>query len=380
MSRARQITARELIDWQIELLGFWLSETGQNFGDYFLRDEAQRWGNYKEVVHLKGLLAYLAAQPLYTAAPYYVTEEITDLIVDAAALRNSMHYRLEPHQLPTDTGFMVFEKQIYMKDIRGDSVGIRAVSWRISRVSTDPETGGVVDLDRHPNASGVEVHFYTDMYAPDVREKDTIYKQTYEQTGKWPKPITRFLLLSHKGLPFGEFDYTANPEQADSVDTLVHAEEESVVLSPELAKAVQSGELEMNEELASKIKESNPTAFFPYDLFVAALLVMNQKVTGISGLSADRAVRRRAERAGLTIPNSINIVTLRRLADRGKIFPDEEEERDANWSHRWWVRGHWRYQYYPSRGTHEWIYIDPYIKGPENKPIVPKPDVFFLER
>lgn len=379
MSRNRQITAREIIDWQIELLGFWLSKNGKDYGDYFLQDEAEKWGTYQEVAHVPGLLAHLSAAPLYTAAPYYVTEEITDLILDAATLRNSMRYDLQPHHLLTDTGFLVFEKQIYMTDINGNKVGVRAITWKLTRVSTDPNAGGIVDLDKHSSAPGVSVSFYTDMYAPDIREKDSIYQELYEKYGKWPTPMHRFLLLSHKGMPFGEYDYTKNPELADNIESLFSTEDR-VPLSPELAERLRSGQVQMDHELATKIKEDNPGAFFPYDLFVAALLVMNQKVTGISGITADRAVMRRAKRAGMTIPNSLNIITLRRLVDRGKIFPDEEEERDVNWSHRWWVRGHWRHQYYPSRGTHEWIYIDPYIKGPETKPIVPKPDVFFLER
>lgn len=113
---------------------------------------------------------------------------------------------------------------------------------------------------------------------------------------------------------------------------------------------------------------------------VATILVMNQKVAGIAGANADRAAFKRAQREGITAPNLVNIVTLRKLIDRGKIFPGEAEERDVTWSHRWWVKGHWRWQYYPSRNTHEWIYIDPYPKGPEHLELITKPDIYFLER
>lgn len=37
--------------------------------------------------------------------------------------------------------------------------------------------------------------------------------------------------------------------------------------------------------------------------------------------------------------------------------------------HRWMVRGHWRKQWYPSRGAHVPIWISPHIKGPEGAPV-----------
>jgi hypothetical protein len=37
--------------------------------------------------------------------------------------------------------------------------------------------------------------------------------------------------------------------------------------------------------------------------------------------------------------------------------------------HRWMVRGHWRRQWYPSRGAHIPLWIAPHIKGPEDAPI-----------
>lgn len=392
-TRQRQITARELIDWQIELLGFWLSETGKKFGDTFMEDEAEKWGTQKEVSGKHGLLAHIVSRPLYTAAPYYVTEEVTDLIVQAAKLRNSMHYKLEMHQLPTDAGFLVFEKQIYMRDIRGMHVGIRAMTWKIERVSTDPSVGGIIDLDQHQNAAGVSVAFYTDTYVPDLLEHDTSFAQAAEylrrdhgvdytdaQAEIMIRGLTRFSLLAHKGLPFGEHDHVESPEYSDDIDVILRPDdvELDIELSDEFAAKYYSGEVKMTAEIAEKLRES--MAFFPHDLFVAAVLVMNQKVTGISGMHADRAVMRRAQRAGITIPTSVNIISLRRLVEQGRIFPDESDLSDPRWSHRWWTRGHWRQQWYPSLGMHQWIYIDPFVKGPADKPIIEKPDVFFMER
>lgn len=48
---------------------------------------------------------------------------------------------------------------------------------------------------------------------------------------------------------------------------------------------------------------------------------------------------------------------------------------DRSYSHRWLVSGHWRNQYLPSRGTHRLQWIAPYVKGPEDKPLVVKETV-----
>ncbi|MGA2669837.1 MAG: hypothetical protein ABSF21_00215 [Dehalococcoidia bacterium] len=65
----------------------------------------------------------------------------------------------------------------------------------------------------------------------------------------------------------------------------------------------------------------------------------------------------------------INIITL-----RPKTTVLSGEHRDVDWQYRWLVRGHWRQQWYRSDNTHRAIWITPYIKGPENKPLK-KPSV-----
>jgi hypothetical protein len=42
------------------------------------------------------------------------------------------------------------------------------------------------------------------------------------------------------------------------------------------------------------------------------------------------------------------------------------------WSHQWLVCGHHRNQYYPSTQEHKLIWVSPYIKGPEDKPLKPR--------
>lgn len=67
---------------------------------------------------------------------------------------------------------------------------------------------------------------------------------------------------------------------------------------------------------------------------------------------------------------TVQVLTLRR-ASRGPHL-EVPPPHGVEWSHRWAVRGHWRNQWYPKLQRHCQIWIEPHIKGPEDKPYVDK--------
>jgi hypothetical protein len=79
----------------------------------------------------------------------------------------------------------------------------------------------------------------------------------------------------------------------------------------------------------------------------------------------------------------IVVFTLRRA--KGKRY--EGEEREVQWTHRWFVSAHWRNQPYVEKDAdgnkvtvYRQILIQPYLKGPDDKPIVYKRRAFELIR
>jgi hypothetical protein len=91
-----------------------------------------------------------------------------------------------------------------------------------------------------------------------------------------------------------------------------------------------------------------------------------------------RHVRRRAERAKVTIPeDGVQVVTLRR---ERRSTAEEGDVSEVDWTHQWIVDGHWRDQWYPSLEAHRPIWIAPYVKGPEDKPLVVKDKVYRFVR
>ena len=51
-------------------------------------------------------------------------------------------------------------------------------------------------------------------------------------------------------------------------------------------------------------------------------------------------------------------------------------EARRDWSHRWLVSGHWRNQWYPSEGVRRPIWIDAFVKGPSDAPLLVRPTVY----
>lgn len=103
-------------------------------------------------------------------------------------------------------------------------------------------------------------------------------------------------------------------------------------------------------------------------IFSACLAFMEQRILVSRQESLPRATRKRAEAAFHHEP-LVRVVELRRR----QAAPAERESSDevGAWSCRWVVSGHWRQQYFPSTDEHRPIFILPYVKGPDDKPLKP---------
>ena len=107
----------------------------------------------------------------------------------------------------------------------------------------------------------------------------------------------------------------------------------------------------------------------------AAFHLMAQRLATTTTHATDRATKRRATKAGQVAPPIIKVITLRRLEQDRATDP---QGREVDWQWRWAVRGHWREQYYPSDGTHKPVFIEAYVKGPEDKPLKPVGQKLFV--
>jgi hypothetical protein len=108
----------------------------------------------------------------------------------------------------------------------------------------------------------------------------------------------------------------------------------------------------------------HPLGTSAYLLLRSALLMMQQPFAAITDATYDRAARRRLEKLGQEPPR-VRVITLRRPKSS-----NDHGDSDREYHHQWIVRGHWRQQYYPSRGVHRPVWIAPHVKGPEGAPML----------
>ncbi len=111
-------------------------------------------------------------------------------------------------------------------------------------------------------------------------------------------------------------------------------------------------------------------------LMIGALLFMQQRILSRSPYLPTRAERRRAQREDHNI-GDLQVVKLRVQDYRQS---GAESNGPVSWNYQWAVRGHWRDQPYPSEGRSRIIWIDQYIKGPEDKPLKNPEKLFAVVR
>lgn len=98
--------------------------------------------------------------------------------------------------------------------------------------------------------------------------------------------------------------------------------------------------------------------------FVSFLCFIRQKCIVEVQERAPRSTRRRLPDDWVPEP-TIRTILLRRYAEES----ERQGHSQVDWRCKWWVQGHWRDQWYSSIKAHMPVYIETYIKGPEDKPL-----------
>jgi hypothetical protein len=107
-------------------------------------------------------------------------------------------------------------------------------------------------------------------------------------------------------------------------------------------------------------------------LFMTAQVFVQQRVASTTRSELPRASARRRERErSKPTESDIQVVQLRRRENQ-TTHASDGVPRSVDWNNRWWVglstAGFWRNQ--PTRDGIRRILIEPYVKGPEDKPLV----------
>jgi hypothetical protein len=256
-----------------------------------------------------------------TADLYWVSAPMTTLARHAAA-------RLPPrtlhaHDLPSQTGFMVFEAPLatYANN-EGREVQIVAVSW-----GPWGGPGGRLDNGRWGSGwwdqGGIWLSFFS--HPAPVLPREAFTSGIADQAALAPlmSTVPPMLPDNEAGWPFGDLPGDQDiPEGTTAVWALITR---------------------------------------------AAWRLMRQPLAAETTQRADRAARRRLARTGQPVPD-VRVIHIRR-AERGQP-PSGSTAGTREYGVQWWVGGHWRtYWCGPGRRRPEDRWIDPYLAGPEDKPV-----------
>lgn len=147
----------------------------------------------------------------------------------------------------------------------------------------------------------------------------------------------------------------------------------NIVPGQKVLDRVHQYERRLEEEDAKYIPGRDADQLHEVRWVYTAFYLMAQRLSMTVRHDTDRATRRRNERERTPVDPYLKVITLRRMEeDRPK------GTRDVDWQWQWTVTGHWRNQYMPSSGEHKHVWIESYIKGPEDKPLKSIPTKIFI--
>jgi hypothetical protein len=286
-------------------------------------------------------------QRLLDADPIYVSEEMCE-VIEAACDSFSPEPLMET-DLITPRGFIYFERPFVIPDRFDEPTTIAGASWQRLFSSSTPKkaaaverqivewgSDNLVDLenklllaDPDIQAWGISLTLYADMYGylPGEKEENTHANKIREL---YPAPSLPPMIPLH--------------------------------LTPWYFKMTFDGN-EWDEN-------GRPTgAEWWWRIIQTTFRLMQQRISVKHRQLPERTARREAKRIGARPETEIVVVRLRREKGETK----EPTGESANYSHRFIVGGHWRKQPYTSLGIWRQIWISPYVKGPEDKPLIVRP-------
>lgn len=266
---------------------------------------------------------------------HFVSEEMVKLVSAAAAV--SEPEPLFATDLPCPHGLVVLEVPLMLHDLHPKTgvvderivLPIRAIGW----TSTD----AIMSIDGKPN-SGITMIAYTDMDS-----YRTVYLPSVLPITGEPMPD----LSDERGLQMVEFNPwgfgTSWSDGGDDMQAISVADQTMV-----------------------------STVAFQRRWLLSLLRLMWQEILVAESNPIERGSFRRMERAGMrrNRASDLKVLKLRRVYRTGTA-----ESTGHTLDHRVIVRGHWKRQFYPSLGpvgdpdSYRRIWIDPYMKGPDDAPV-----------
>lgn len=366
------MTARweEAFDALLDLYLYNGSDRGRSYAEGWASSYASKGGPIARALATR-LPDRIAAMAI-NADPYWVDPDMQTMF--EAAVPGFAAETLHPADLLSQTGFVWLPRPYAWTDTHGRTTTIRAFAWHETEFeATNADTGkpyrahGVVlmtfhrvgDVDDYDTGRGWPEHVADSL--------DDTADDSHPKSDKWHRAAVDGVI------PYAMGGARVGDIQIDHVMPWQYGRDERGGTTDgarydDTADAV--GRLTLPDY---KLDRHDPRNI---QRPVQCLWrLMQQTIATRDATEPTRPVRRRAARASFP-ERRITVIRLR----RPHAPPSEDGARTVEWSHRWLVSGHWRWQPYKD-GIRRQIWISPYIKGPDDKPLdIRKVRVFELVR
>jgi len=335
---------RALPDLRLTLLDRWRP------GQPFWRGDAAR---ERAAGHSMPRLSFDSVA-LARAELWWATHDLSTLVEHAARTLPSttLSDELLPGRLPNAAwGLVVFAHPLVGTDAKnGDAMLTSALLWGLCGIDERhgvtywPEDGSTVDddeiVDGHTLHRALTISTY--VHAPPNGVAGPLINRDEEVNGEW---------VRNAGFE-GVWLATGRQQWRFGFDVMRPCWYEAPESSPGL-RALSSP-----HAIASMAEERR---------WLAALwLLAAQPLTDVVEQRVDKAARRRSQRAGVST-SSVRLVDVRHK----RSATSSDSERRVDWHNRWIVEGHWRQQAHgPGWSLRKPVFVDEYVKGPADKPLV----------
>lgn len=312
------------LDLQLDMLRWSETDNGIDYIASLYSEDAPARGLLSEDNAVRaGLL--INHMILIGGETFAVTDEIANVLEYAAD--SIPAYPLHDSDMPSHSGFVVFERPVTVRDSFGKPMSVKAIGWASV---INGGSGQITMLAEAPAGAdtGIAAMLWTDPTNPADHLHDEYLEEHLAE-----KLAARHMLPPHGYLAAcgGLWQHGALPEEDGDVLRLLRA-------------------------------------FFR---FIQEPWV-DPRLTVPSRAARKRALRRKVE-------PQVHVVQLRRKA--GGPHGAAVGTGTVEWSHRWLVRGFWRMQPCgPGRMLRRPTWVREHIKGPENKPLVIHDTIFDVSR
>lgn len=296
----------------------------------------------------------LVIEHLRQARTYHVSGDMVHLARHAATkLRDDDLFDVA--DAPSPAGFAALDEPFQVRDVRGNDMIGHYLTWGPLNLVKAREGVTLAELDRD---SGVTID---DLDPASVR------------------PALLFTMWNDVWLRPDHYAQQVITEWGERAYSLVYGRWSVIgcALVPG-GKTLGPMTVDPRRVLGDRYEKGQVPWDSTHRVMAALFTLMNQTVTTESTRArASRATVKRAARTGVREPGDVTVVALRRRSQS----TEHAGTRSVDWSHRWVVDGHWhRYRVGEGRRKVERRWVEDYVKGPEDRPLVIRTKVYDLRR